>query len=74
MGKGRWAHEGMWDSGCATTVAAAFKSRFSKNECVIQFKEGSLKIDYNKNVGDIFMSGPVSKVEKIEVLKYNEIP
>ena len=49
---------------CATTVAANIKS-FSKNECVIHFKSGSLKIDYNKNVGEVFMSGRVSKIEKI---------
>ena len=49
---------------CAATVAANIKS-FSKNECIIHFKDGSLKIDYNKNVGKVFMSGQVSKIEKI---------
>lgn len=50
---------------CATAVAA-FKSRLINNEVDIKFKEGFLNIKIDKT-DNIFMTGPVSKVKKIEI-------
>ena len=49
---------------CATAVAA-FKSRLINNEVDIKFKEGFLNIKIDKT-DNIFMTGPVSKVKKID--------
>ena len=50
---------------CATAVAA-FKSKLINNEVDIKFKEGFLNIKIDKT-DNIFMTGPVSKVKKIEI-------
>ena len=55
----------MWNSGLQTAVAA-FKSRLINNEVDIKFKEGFLNIKIDKT-DNIFMTGPVSKVKKIEI-------
>jgi len=55
---------------CATAVAA-LKNRLVNNKVDIKFKEGSLNIKIDKT-DNIFMTGPVSEVKKIE-LKYNEV-
>ena len=50
---------------CATTVAASKKSLInSQKESTISFKEGNLYIRYDK---EIFMSGPVSEIKKINL-------
>ena len=49
---------------CATAVAA-FKSRLINNEVDIKFKEGFLNIKIDKT-DNIFMTGPVSKIKKID--------
>tara|TARA_Y100001970_G_scaffold164391_1_gene200851 strand:- start:1257 stop:2096 length:840 start_codon:yes stop_codon:yes gene_type:complete len=48
---------------CAVGVAASIKNLTDKN-LQIHFKEGSLQIDYEK---EIFMTGPVSEVKKINI-------
>ena len=48
---------------CATLVAAVLKGLADKSSN-IHFKEGSLQIDYKE---EIFMTGSVSKVEKIKL-------
>ena len=48
---------------CAAAVAANKKGFVDKN-LDVHFIEGKLRIEYNK---EIFMSGPVSKVEKIRL-------
>ena len=48
---------------CATAVAASKKGLTDKN-LNIHFKEGSLQIDYEE---EIFMTGPVSEVKKINL-------
>ena len=49
---------------CATAIAA-FKSRLVYNEVDIKFKEGFLNIKLDKTE-NIFMTGPVSEVKKID--------
>ena len=49
---------------CATAVAA-FKSRLVNDEVDIKFKEGFLNIKIDKT-DNIFMTGPVSEVKKID--------
>ena len=51
---------------CATVVAAYLKS-LAKNNCNIHFKEGTLKINYDRGNGQVYMSGPVSEVKKINL-------
>ena len=48
---------------CATAVAAS-KKGFVDKISNIHFNEGSLKIEYDN---DIFMTGPVSEVKKIDL-------
>tara|TARA_B100002051_G_scaffold254861_1_gene269999 strand:- start:2182 stop:3018 length:837 start_codon:yes stop_codon:yes gene_type:complete len=48
---------------CATVVAASVKGLTDKNSN-IHFGEGNLKIEYKE---EIFMSGPVSEVKKINI-------
>jgi len=48
---------------CAASVAAAVKGLTDKSSN-IHFKEGNLQIEYKE---EIFMTGPVSKVEKIKL-------
>ena len=48
---------------CATAVAASVKGLVDKNSN-IHFKEGNLQIDYEE---EIFMTGPVSEVKKINL-------
>ncbi len=48
---------------CATAVAASIKGLTDKNS-QIHFKEGNLQIDYEE---EIFMTGPVSEVKKINL-------
>ncbi len=48
---------------CATTVAASVKGLTDKNLNII-FREGNLRIDYEK---EIFMTGSVSEVKKINL-------
>ena len=48
---------------CAVAVAASIKGLADKN-LQIHFKEGNLKIDYQK---EIFMTGPVSEVKEINL-------
>ena len=50
---------------CATAVAAIKKNLVDK-DCNIRFKEGDLIINYNNN-DNIFMTGPVSQIEKISI-------
>jgi len=50
---------------CATAVAA-LKNRLVNNKVDIKFKEGSLNIKIDKT-DNIFMTGPVSEVKKIEL-------
>ena len=51
---------------CATVVAAYLKS-LAKNNCNVHFKEGTLKINYDRGNGQVYMSGPVSEVKKINL-------
>ncbi len=51
---------------CATTVAA-FSKGLTERKVEIIFKQGSLSIEYNSNK-NIFMTGPVSKINKIDIL------
>jgi len=48
---------------CATAVAASVKGLADKNSNIL-FKEGNLEIHYKE---EIFMTGPVSEVKKIDV-------
>ena len=48
---------------CATVVASNLKG-LSNNKVNINFKEGLLNLEFNKN---IFMTGPVSKIKKINI-------
>ncbi len=48
---------------CATVIAGSFQGLVEKNSNVI-FKEGKLEIDYGE---EIFMTGPVSEVRKINL-------
>ena len=48
---------------CAVTVAASIKGLTDKS-LQIHFKEGNLQIDYKE---EIFMTGPVSEVKKIDL-------
>ena len=48
---------------CATGVAA-FEKKFTENKINIHFKDGFLKIEYNKLIS---MTGPVSDIEEIIV-------
>ena len=48
---------------CAVGVAASIKNLTDKN-LQIHFKEGSLQIDYEK---EIFMTGPVSEVKRVSL-------
>ena len=50
---------------CATAVAA-LKNKFINDEVDIKFKEGSLNIRIDKT-DNIFMTGPVSKIKKIDL-------
>ena len=50
---------------CATAVAA-LKSKFINDKVNIKFEEGSLNIRIDKK-DNIFMTGPVSKIKKIEL-------
>jgi len=50
---------------CATAVAA-LKNRLVNNKVDIKFKEGSLNIKIDKT-DNIFMTGPVSEVKKIDL-------
>ena len=50
---------------CATAVAA-YKSKLIENKVNVKFKEGILNIEIDKN-DNIFMTGPVSKINKIKV-------
>jgi len=50
---------------CATVVAGYLKN-LADRSCNIKFKEGILNISFGKDE-NIFMTGPVSEVEKIEV-------
>ncbi len=49
---------------CATVIASHLKS-LTKNNCNVHFKEGALQINYDKSIGNVFMTGPVSEVKKI---------
>ena len=51
---------------CATVVAAYFKN-LAKNNCNIHFKEGILKINYDTSDDQVYMTGPVSEVKKINL-------
>ena len=48
---------------CATAVAASKKGLVGKNS-IIHFKDGNLQIDYKD---EIFMTGPVSDIKKIDL-------
>ena len=50
---------------CATAVAS-FSKNFTEREVQIVFDQGSLKIKYD-NDKNIFMTGPVSKIKKIDI-------
>ena len=50
---------------CATAVAA-LKNKLANDKVNIKFKEGSLNIKINKT-DNIFMTGPVSEVKKIDL-------
>ena len=50
---------------CATAVAS-FSKNLTEREVQIAFDQGSLKIKYDSNK-NIFMTGPVSKIKKIEI-------
>jgi diaminopimelate epimerase len=50
---------------CATLVASFLKD-LTENKANIKFKEGSLKIEFNKKQ-EIFMTGPVSEIKKIKL-------
>ena len=50
---------------CATAVAA-LKNKLANDKVNIKFKEGSLNIKIDKT-DNIFMTGPVSKVKKIDL-------
>ena len=49
---------------CATVVAAYLKN-LAKSNCNIHFKEGTLKINYDRDDGQVYMTGPVSDIKKI---------
>ena len=51
---------------CATVVAAYLKN-LAKNNCNIHFKKGALKINYDRGDGQVYMTGPVSEVKKIDL-------
>ena len=51
---------------CATVVAAFLKN-FTNNNCNIHFEEGILKINYEKKINRVYMTGPVSDIEKINL-------
>ena len=50
---------------CATAVAS-FSKNLTEREVQIAFDQGSLKIKYDSNK-NIFMTGPVSKIEKMDI-------
>ena len=50
---------------CATAVAS-FSKNLTERKVQIVFDQGSLKIEYNKDK-NIFMTGPVSKVNKLSI-------
>ena len=50
---------------CATAVAA-LKNKLANDRVDIKFKEGSLNIKIDKT-NNIFMTGPVSEVKKIDL-------
>jgi len=47
-------------------VVAGYLKNLTDRSCNIKFKEGILNISFDKDE-NIFMTGPVSEVEKIEV-------
>ena len=49
---------------CATVVAG-YINQLSKKTCKVHFKEGSLEIAFDKNVGLVYMTGPVSSIKEI---------
>ncbi len=49
---------------CATVVAGCIK-KLINNNCNIHFSQGKLNIDYNKDTDQVYMSGPVSEINKI---------
>ena len=52
---------------CATAVAS-FSKNFTERKVQIAFDQGSLKVEYN-NDNNIFMTGPVSKINEINISK-----
>jgi len=52
---------------CATAVASFSKNR-TERKVQIAFDQGSLKVEYN-NDNNIFMTGPVSKINEINISK-----
>ena len=61
--RGAGQTEACGTAACATAVAGSLKG-FTEKTVDIHFKRGNLKIDYGK---EIFMSGNVSKVKKIDL-------
>ncbi len=61
--RGAGQTEACGTAACAVTVAASIKGLANKN-LQIHFKEGNLQIDYHE---EIFMTGPVSEVKKINL-------
>ena len=48
---------------CATVVAGYIK-KLINNNCNIHFSQGKLNIHYNKDTDQVYMSGPVSEINK----------